>query len=347
MKVYTKTGDGGQTSLLSKQRVDKDDDRVNAYGTIDEASAAMGLARALCDKDWAVEIIQNIQAELILLNADLATAAVTADSEMRIKAGHVTRLEKIIDSLELKRIPQPYFITPGDTVVSAALDLARTVVRRAERLVVTLKRTQTVSGQVSLYLNRLSDLLYVLARCVEQEELIQTVAAKVNQILAEKPARRGVEAADVMAQAKKIVAAASHGPGCSVSILDTARKVMAAAEQKAIEIGVPMVIAVVDAGGNLVAQHRMDGALLGSISLALDKAYTAAALKMSTDTAASLAVPGQPLFGLNTAGSGRFVVFGGGFPLVSKGGVIGGIGVSGGSVDEDIIVAKAGLAAWQ
>nr|WP_092070186.1 cob(I)yrinic acid a,c-diamide adenosyltransferase [Dendrosporobacter quercicolus]NSL48154.1 cob(I)yrinic acid a,c-diamide adenosyltransferase [Dendrosporobacter quercicolus DSM 1736]SDM07379.1 ATP:cob(I)alamin adenosyltransferase [Dendrosporobacter quercicolus] len=347
MKVYTKTGDGGQTSLLSKQRVDKDHDRVNAYGTVDEASAAMGLARALCNKDWAVEMIQNIQAELILLNADLATDAITADSELRIKAGHVTRLENMIDSLELKRIPQPYFITPGDTVVSAALDLARTIVRRAERLVVTLKRTQSVSPQVPLYLNRLSDLLYVLARCVEQEELIQTVAARVNRILAEKPAGRGVEAADVMAQAEKIVAAARQGAGSSVSILDTARKVMAAAEQKAREIGVPMVIAVVDAGGNLVAQNRMDGALLGSISLALDKAYTAAALNMSTDTAASLAVPGQPLYGLNTAGTGRFVVFGGGFPLLSKGELIGGIGVSGGTVDEDMIVARAGLAAWQ
>lgn len=345
MKVYTKTGDGGQTSLLSKQRVYKDHDRVNAYGTVDEASAAMGLAKALTDKEWAVAIIQSVQEELILLNADLATETITADSTLRITADHVTRLESIIDSLEAKRIPQRYFVTPGTTTAGAALDLARTVVRRAERLVVTLKRTETVSVHVGLYLNRLSDLLYVLARCVEQEELIQTVAKEVMQVLAVNQGKGAVTASDVMAQAQKIVAAATAAD--SVSLLEQAKKLLAAAERKAQEIGVPMVIAVVDAGGNLVAQQRMDGALLGSISIALDKAYTAAALKLPTDQAAEVAIPGQPLYGLNTAGAGRFIVFGGGFPLYSGGRLTGGIGVSGGSVEEDMVVAKAGLAALQ
>ena len=345
MKVYTKTGDGGQTSLLSKQRVFKDHDRVNAYGTVDEASAAMGLAKALTDKEWAVEIIQTIQEELILLNADLATETIDADSKLRITADHVKRLEEIIDSLESKRIPQRYFVTPGGTSTSAALDLARTVVRRAERLVVTLKRTETVAVHVGLYLNRLSDLLFVLARCVEQEDLIKTVTEKVMQVLAGSAGKSAVSSADVMAQAQKIVAA-STGTS-TVIILEKAKKMIAAAEQKAIEIGVPMVVAIVDAGGNLVAQHRMDGALLGSISIALDKAYTAAALQTATDQAAAVVVPGQPLYGLNTAGAGRFIVFGGGFPILAGGSIIGGIGVSGGSVEEDMVVAEAGLAALQ
>ncbi len=128
-------------------------------------------------------------------------------------------------------------------------------------------------------------------------------------------------------------------------MLRKAKIMIEAAEQKALEIGVPMVIAAVDMGGNLIAQHRMDGSLLASISISLDKAYTAVALKMPTNEAAAVAAPGQSLYGLNTTDGGRLVVFGGGFPIVEGGIMIGGFGVSGGSVDDDMTVAKAGLAA--
>lgn len=325
MKVYTKTGDQGQTSLLSKQRVYKDDVRVDAYGTIDEANAAMGLAKSLIAQPWAIDILQQIQEELISLNADLATDARIPESEYRITPEYVARLESWIDLLEDRRVPQKYFVTPGACTASAALDLARTIVRRAERCVVRLKKTGEVTLPISLYINRLSDLLFVLARCVEQEDLITAVTNKVLAVLdAERQSTIGEGETQMLAQAKKMIAAA---------------------EQKAVEIGVPMVIAVVDVGGNLVAQHRMDESLLASISISLDKAYTAVALKMPTDQAAALTVPGSSLFGLNTADGGRLIVFGGGLPICVGGSVIGGIGVSGGSVEEDMTVAKAGLAA--
>jgi ATP:cob(I)alamin adenosyltransferase len=326
MKVYTKTGDEGKTSLLSKQRVFKDSLRVDAYGTVDEANAAMGLGKSLIThSSWAVDMIGPIQKELISLNADLATESLDM-ADYRITEAHVARLESMIDSLEQKRIPQHYFVTPGTCSASAALDLARTMVRRAERCVVRLKKTERVTVPISLYLNRLSDFLFVLARCVEQEEIIMIVKNKVLVAL------QGEKKQDIIAQ--------------DISILGKAKQLIAAAEQKAIEIGVPMVIAVVDDGGNLVAQHRMDGALLASITLALDKAYTAVALKSPTDEIASAVTPGQSLFGLNTASNGRFITFGGGFPLLAGGNVIGGLGVSGGSVDEDIIVARSALAAY-
>lgn len=324
MKVYTRTGDEGKTSLLSKQRVFKDHMRVDAYGTVDEANAAMGLAKSLITKTWAVEIIQQVQVELISLNADLATESLAIEN-YRITQEHVAKLETVIDSLEQKRIPQPYFVTPGTCSASAALDLARTMVRRAERSVVKLKRTEEVTVPVSLYLNRLSDLLFVLARCIEQEELIVTIKSKIVSVL-QGETQNGIHKE-------------------SGSMLMKAKKMIAAAEEKAIEIGVPMVIAVVDMGGNLVAQHRMDGSLLVSLSLSLDKAYTAVALKMPTHEAATYVTPGQPLFGINTTDGGRLVVFGGGFPIVEGETMIGGFGVSGGSVDEDMIVATAGLAA--
>ena len=323
MKVYTKTGDKGQTSLLSKERVYKDSSRVQAYGTVDEANAAMGLAKSLTAREWAAAIIHSIQTELIDLNADLATSAPEPGHCYQITPDHVSRLETIIDNLEQRRIPQPYFVTPGATPASAALDLARTIVRRAERCAVALQRQESVPEPVLLYLNRLSDLLFVLARCKEQEDLVEKAASRVQAALAAAPAAPARPAAE--------------------SLLTKAKRVLAAAEHKAREIGVPMVIAVVDSGGNMIAQERMDDALLASITLAADKAYTAVALKMPTAQAGVVAAPGQPLYGINTAGNGRLVIFGGGLPIYEHGCLIGAIGVSGGSVDQDILVAQAGL----
>lgn len=125
--------------------------------------------------------------------------------------------------------------------------------------------------------------------------------------------------------------------------LDLALDLIAAAKEKAAEIGVPMVIAVVDAGGNLVALQRMDGALLVSIDIAKNKAYTAAAVKISTHDLAGVSQPGQPLFGIHNADGGRIVIFGGGIPLKRKDEIIGGIGVSGGSVEEDVLCATAAV----
>lgn len=122
-----------------------------------------------------------------------------------------------------------------------------------------------------------------------------------------------------------------------------ALEMISAARKKADEISVPMVIAVVDSGGNLVAQQRMDGALLVSIDVSLNKAYTSVALKMATHELASASQPGKPLFGIHNADGGRIVIFGGGFPLKQRDEVIGGIGVSGGSVEDDILCAKAGV----
>ena len=127
--------------------------------------------------------------------------------------------------------------------------------------------------------------------------------------------------------------------------LDTALKVIAAARKKAAEIKVPMNIAVVDEGNNLVAFARMDGAWLGSINIAQNKAYTARAFDMETKVLAPLCQPGQPLFGIHASNNGRLIIFPGGIPLKDGNTVIGAIGVSGGSVEQDQVVAEAGVAA--
>lgn len=127
--------------------------------------------------------------------------------------------------------------------------------------------------------------------------------------------------------------------------LDLALAMVAAARKEAEKIGVPMVIAVVDEGGNLIAQQRMDDALLVSVDIALNKAYSAVAVKMATHELSALAQPGQPLYGIHTTDRSRIVIFGGGFPIVHGDRIIGGIGVSGGSVEDDMRCSVAGLAA--
>ena len=126
-------------------------------------------------------------------------------------------------------------------------------------------------------------------------------------------------------------------------LLDMAKKMAEAAAAKAIEIDVPMVIVISDASGNMVLFNRMEDSLLASMDIATNKAYTAVALKMGTDQAADLAKESGQLFGIASCDKGRMVVFGGGFPIFEGDKIIGGIGVSGGSVADDMIVAQAGL----
>ncbi len=125
--------------------------------------------------------------------------------------------------------------------------------------------------------------------------------------------------------------------------LDTATELIGAAKQQAEQMGLAMVVAVANPEGNLIAQHRMDGAWLASVSISKNKAYTAAALQMPTHELAEPTQPGQPLYGLETMDKGRLVNFGGGFPLKRDGTIVGTIGASGGQPDEDMQVARAGV----
>lgn len=137
-----------------------------------------------------------------------------------------------------------------------------------------------------------------------------------------------------------------QGGDIATITLEEAQGIISAAQQKAQEIDQPMNIAVIDNGRNLKAFARMEDAWLGSIEIAIDKAFTSASFLMSTQDLAEMAQPGQPLFGINTTNSGRVVIFAGGIPLMRDGEVAGAIGVSGGTVDQDQEVAEAGVAAF-
>lgn len=137
----------------------------------------------------------------------------------------------------------------------------------------------------------------------------------------------------------------SFGESCMVT-LDDARKVIAAAEKKAAEIGQPMNIAVADSGGNLVAHVRMDGAWIGSIDISINKAYTSRAFDIATKDLATHSQSGGQFFGIHASNGGRIMIFAGGIPLKRDGQVVGAIGVSGGSGEQDHAVAEAGVAAF-
>ena len=133
----------------------------------------------------------------------------------------------------------------------------------------------------------------------------------------------------------------------SIITLDDARKVIAAGETRAAEIGQPMNVAVVDAGGNLVAHVRMDGAWIGSIDVSINKAFTSRAFDIATKDLATNAQPGGQFFGIDVSNHGRIMIFAGGIPLKRNGTVVGAIGVSGGSGEQDQAVAEAGAEAFQ
>ncbi len=164
-KIYTRGGDGGQTSLSDGSRVAKDDDRVAAYGEVDELNAVIGLARLHADGAMA-DMLARIQQDLFDLGADLATPIV-ADPKyppLRIVDAQVDRLEAEIDQLGEKLAALNSFILPGGSTLAAHLHLGRTVARRAERHATTLARGVEVNGAALRYLNRLSDLLFQMAR---------------------------------------------------------------------------------------------------------------------------------------------------------------------------------------
>lgn len=172
MKIYTRTGDAGSTGLFGGPRVSKDDDRIEAYGTVDELNAALGMVRA-ADPGPSIDAhLQTIQSELFSIGAELATPDPDQHQLRLIGSAQIEQLEGWIDQHESQLEPLKHFILPAGSPAAAHLHLARGICRRAERRVVTLVRHQEtkVSEELLIYLNRLGDLLFVLARAANQTQ---------------------------------------------------------------------------------------------------------------------------------------------------------------------------------
>ncbi len=330
--IYTKTGDKGTTGLYGGSRVDKDSLNVEVYGTIDEAISMLGVAYTQTETEEIREYINHIQKRMFQAGAEFASDARGIEMlKDKISDDDVKYLEDIIDeSTEVNGLMRE-FVVPGVNPSSASLHVARTIVRRAERKIITLAREIPVREELRRYINRLSDACFAMARLEEakaQQQEIEELKEQVRKIVKDSFSQKGEQTMDIMS-------------------LENLKKMAGYVEEKANEIGVPMVFSVVDEGGNLVYFQRMPGSLLISVKVSQDKAYTACSLKAPTSALADLTKPGDPLWSLHNSGDGRIVCFGGGYPIEVEGKVIGAIGVSGGSAEEDMSVATYALEKMQ
>ena len=365
--VYTRTGDKGDTGLFGGSRVPKQSLRVEAYGTVDEANAALGAAKAMLPAGQWRRRVHDVQQRLFVLAAELASdpegATILAN---KINADDITDLEHLIDDCLAVTGPQREFVVPGRDDRSGAFHQARTVVRRAERRVLTLAETEPVRPELIKYLNRLSDAVYSLARLAEtwrDEEIERIVRDAVAKVLGTPSKQvepdREERAARVETTPSKPVEP-DHEPLGEQSApapsrgrtpvrrfdLAAAKRIAERAEARSAELGVPVVIAAADAGGNLMLLHRIEGALLASIEIAINKAWSAVAFQAPTATLGPLATGDGPLPGLADTNSGRVVLFGGGVPVHVDGELAGAIGISGGTAEQDVDIATCALQDW-
>ena len=164
MKIYTKSGDLGQTSLMGGKRVPKDDLRIQAYGDVDELNALLGVCRAHNSFKELGDILHQLQIELFDLGSDLATPLDSPVKVPRVQKTQVKKLEQWIDMIDAQLEPLQNFILPGGSALAANIHVARTVCRRAERKIVSLQNNLEIGEEVVKYINRLSDLLFMMAR---------------------------------------------------------------------------------------------------------------------------------------------------------------------------------------
>jgi cob(I)alamin adenosyltransferase len=177
MKIYTKTGDDGNTGLQGDFRISKSHPRILAYGTVDEANAMIGVVLSNVLDGDVREVLNTIQNELFLLGSDLSNQNLN-DLKNRISLDMVEKLEKIIDKFELELPLITNFILPGGNVTSAQLHQVRTIVRRAETLVVQLSDKDEINSNCIKYLNRLSDLMFVMGRLINKRKGIEDIIWK-------------------------------------------------------------------------------------------------------------------------------------------------------------------------
>jgi ATP:cob(I)alamin adenosyltransferase len=322
MSITTKTGDDGYTSLLNGKRVHKFDLRIELMGNMDELLSHLGLIKSEIKDSKFIEELEAIQENISKIMAQVAYGS---SEKYNLNKEELNSIETLIADYESMYIPESKFIVPGKNRVSALMDVCRTIGRRIERNLISVHRFYPVDEVSRIYLNRVSDYLYAGARYIDfKEEITHKVKEYLN---------------------KEEIVPMSNTSSNNVSMnLKLAKRLLEAIEKKALEIGLPVVLAIANEWGNIIAVHFMDGALPGSYNIAVDKAYTSAALRMSTEELGKLSQDGQPLYGINNTNNNRIIVFGGGVPLKLNGTLIGGLGISGGTAEQDSELANYGAA---
>ena len=345
MNIYTKGGDKGTTSLVHTKNVSKSDDRIQLVGTIDELTSHIGLVKSMLTDPDMIQNLEKIQSTLITLMAGIADPY---KRDYRISDEETSFLEAEIDRLEGLFDRPKKFILPGGSRLSAETDVARTVARRGERVLAAVSVKFGADNGAKKYMNRLADYLYVLARYIDAREMGHSKdSASGKEEFADKKNlqnRGSIMGQKEMPVSEAVIQEVLKRMGIQGKItLDSAKRLIEAIEQEAQRRGKKAVIAVCGPDGNPIAVHVMDGAFLVSFDVAIKKAYTSVAVKMTTMELSALAQPGGTFYGLNKMDNGKIVIFGGGVPLKVGDTIIGGLGVSGGTGEEDHSLAEYGL----
>lgn len=354
MNVYTKGGDKGTTSLVHTKNVSKSDDRIQLVGTIDELTSHIGLVKTMLSDGDTIHFLEKIQATLITVMAGVADPY---NREYKINDDKTELLEEEIDRLEGLFDRPKKFILPGACRLSAEMDVARTVARRAERALAAVSVKFGTDTGTKKYMNRLADYLYVLARYTDakeagigankETEAAPAISGTGQTAPAQVQALRGAAAMEQSREAaadEAVIQEVLKRMGIQGRItLESAKRLIEKIEQEANRRGKKAVIAICGPDGNPIAVHVMDGAFLVSFDVALKKAYTSVAVKMSTMELSKLAQPGGTFYGVDKMDGGKIVIFGGGVPIKAGDTIIGGLGVSGGTGEEDHSLAEYGL----
>ncbi len=352
MSIYTKTGDRGTTALVGGARIEKTALQVETYGTVDELNAQVSLAQKALTITSRIELLDNIQYQLFYLGAELAApnATISNPNQQQISDADTQALEQAIDRAMADLPPVRSFVLPGRCEAASRLHVARAVARRAERRVIALSQHIPLRPELIRYLNRLSDALYALARREDfdahLQTLVRTVRERYHAACSSKENPAPLDSAISLHSAPLSSRLSTLEASPQNSLADATANALNAlnlAVDKARELGIAIVFALVDRHGNTILHYRMPGALLVSTHLALQKAYSAAALKMPTHELNQAVQPGQPLYQLEASCAGKIVSFGGGYPILNQHNLIGALGISGGSVEQDMQIAQAVL----
>lgn len=342
-KFYTGQGDKGLTALTSASQVSKADERVAAVGAVEEIVSALGVVKTATSCPIFRGKLERIQKTLRTLSLGLRDPR---GGKYVFSTEEIGFLESDMDTM-LSALPADALndALPGGNPQSAYLDLAHTTTRRAERDMIAMDRRYAVPSAFKQYINRLADYLLVAARYSDhlhdKDEAEKPTSPTSQPVVPASPAA----AAPVSGTEALVAEVLARLGGPKVLDLDRAKRLIEAVEARAKELGKRAVIAVCNPEGNPVAVHVMDGAFLVSYEVAVKKAYTAVAVKMSTMELSALCQPGGTFYGLQALD--KVITFGGGIPLYHDGVIVGGLGVSGGTGEEDHDLALYGGAVFQ
>ena len=333
MNIYSKNGDKGTTNLVHTKNVSKSDDRVRLFGDLDELNSYLGLVKTMIDETDTIRMLEKVQMTLLMIMDGVADPF---NREYKVDDDKTELLEEEISRLEELFPHSMEMHLPGQCRLSAERALA----------VVSVKFG--ADNGAKKYMNRLADYLYTLARYADAKNSgkASAVVEKSAEIAVHggKDEVRTMETNQTGTVNETVIQEVLRKMGIQGRIsLDSAKRLIEKIEQEAERRGKKAVIAVCGPDGNPIAVHVMDGAFLVSFDVATKKAYTSVAVKMSTQELSVLAQPGGTFYGVDKMDNGKIVIFGGGVPLKVGDTIIGGLGISGGTGEEDHSLAEYGL----